>query len=255
MAYSPQTWTDGVSKLNATRMTVIETGIDDAHTLADAAQATADAAIAETVVNAKGDLLVATAADTVGRLAVGSNDQVLTADSAQASGVKWATPATSVPAGSITAYAGSSAPTGWLLCDGTAVSRTTYADLFTAISTAYGTGDGSTTFNVPDMRGRMPVGKGTHTDVDALGDSDGVAVASRRPKHAHTVTDSGHTHSVGSGNQFIASAGGSNAFVDQTGSSLFAVAATDSATTGIAVGSSGMTDTAAYLTVNFIIKT
>jgi len=60
-------------------------------------------------------------------------------------------------------YGGSSAPTGWLLCDGSAISRTTYAVLFAVISTSYGAGDGSTTFNVPDLRGRIPVGAGTGT--------------------------------------------------------------------------------------------
>jgi microcystin-dependent protein len=59
------------------------------------------------------------------------------------------------PAGSLMAYAASTAPTGWLLCDGSAVSRTTYATLFAAISTTWGTGDGSTTFNVPDLRGQF----------------------------------------------------------------------------------------------------
>jgi microcystin-dependent protein len=57
------------------------------------------------------------------------------------------------PAGNIAAYGGTSAPTGWLICDGSRVSRTTYSGLFTAISTRYGTGDGSTTFNLPDLRG------------------------------------------------------------------------------------------------------
>jgi microcystin-dependent protein len=63
--------------------------------------------------------------------------------------------------------AASSAPSGWLLCDGTAVSRTTYSALFTAISTAYGVGDGSTTFNVPDFRGRSVIGAGAPTFADA----------------------------------------------------------------------------------------
>ena len=61
----------------------------------------------------------------------------------------------SSPPGAIVAYAASTAPTGWLLCDGSAVSRTTYAALFTAISTTWGIGDGSTTFNVPDLRGQF----------------------------------------------------------------------------------------------------
>jgi hypothetical protein len=67
-----------------------------------------------------------------------------------------------LPAGTIVAYGGASAPTGWLLCDATAVSRTTYARLFAAIGTGYGIGDGSTTFNVPEMRDRQPLGKGTN---------------------------------------------------------------------------------------------
>jgi microcystin-dependent protein len=59
------------------------------------------------------------------------------------------------PAGMIVAYGGTSAPTGWLLCDGTAVSRSTYSDLYAAIGVAYGYGDNSSTFNVPDLRGRF----------------------------------------------------------------------------------------------------
>lgn len=64
-----------------------------------------------------------------------------------------------LPAGTVIPYAGSSAPSGYLLCYGQAVSRTTYANLFTAIGTVYGSGDGSTTFNVPDLRGRVAAGK------------------------------------------------------------------------------------------------
>lgn len=60
-----------------------------------------------------------------------------------------------VPPGAIMSYGGANAPTGWLLCDGAAVSRTVYANLFSAIGTSFGAGDGSTTFNLPDMRGRF----------------------------------------------------------------------------------------------------
>jgi microcystin-dependent protein len=63
-----------------------------------------------------------------------------------------------VPVGVISAYAGSSAPSGWLLCFGQAVSRSTYSSLFTALNTTYGSGDGSTTFNLPDLRGRVTAG-------------------------------------------------------------------------------------------------
>jgi microcystin-dependent protein len=59
------------------------------------------------------------------------------------------------PTGAVVAFAGNMPPDGWLLCDGTAISRTTYADLFTVIGTAWGEGDAATTFNVPDMRGRF----------------------------------------------------------------------------------------------------
>lgn len=65
------------------------------------------------------------------------------------------------PVGVVTMFAGSSAPATWLLCDGSAVSRTTYAALFTVIGTTYGAGNGSTTFNVPDFRGVFPKGAGT----------------------------------------------------------------------------------------------
>lgn len=76
-------------------------------------------------------------------------------------GTTWLTVGRSggTPSGSLVAYAGSSAPAGWLLADGSAVSRTTYASLFSAISTTFGVGDGSSTFNLPDLRGRVPAGK------------------------------------------------------------------------------------------------
>lgn len=60
-----------------------------------------------------------------------------------------------LPSGVMIDYAGTTAPSGWLMCDGAAISRTVYADLFNAISTVYGAGDGSTTFNLPDFRGRF----------------------------------------------------------------------------------------------------
>lgn len=70
-----------------------------------------------------------------------------------------------IPSGMLAPFAGTSAPSGWFLCYGQAVSRTTYAALFTAIGTTYGTGDGSTTFNLPDLRGRTIAG------VDDMGGS------------------------------------------------------------------------------------
>jgi microcystin-dependent protein len=67
--------------------------------------------------------------------------------------------------GVVSPYAGSSAPTGWLLCNGAAVSRATYAALFAVCSTTFGIGDGSTTFNLPNLQNRIPVGVGSATKV------------------------------------------------------------------------------------------
>lgn len=75
---------------------------------------------------------------------------------------------TTLPAGSIIDYAGSSTPTGYLDCDGSAVSRSTYAALFSAISTTWGAGDGSTTFNLPNLNGRATIGSGTGTNAEAV---------------------------------------------------------------------------------------
>jgi len=69
---------------------------------------------------------------------------------------------TFLPVGSYIQHAGPTAPTGFIACDGAAVSRTTYADLFDVIGTTYGAGDGSTTFNLPDARGLVMVGAGAH---------------------------------------------------------------------------------------------
>lgn len=108
--------------------------------------------------------------------------------------------------------------TGWLLCDGSAVSRATYADLFTAISTTYGAGDGSTTFNVPDYRGRIPIGAGTGVGDGSSGSGapSGTAMSavtrgswagatrvllsaneSGIQGHTHGFTDPGHAHTAG----------------------------------------------------------
>lgn len=95
--------------------------------------------------------------------------------------------------GAVQMFAGSSAPSGWLMCNGQAVSRTTYAKLFSAIGTTYGTGDGSTTFNLPDLRDRFPVGAGTTYSLNAKGGAVTVTLgASQIPAHSHGMA---HTHS------------------------------------------------------------
>jgi microcystin-dependent protein len=155
-----------------------------------------------------------------------------------------------VPTGVILPYGAVTPPTGWLACDGAAVSRTTYATLFGVLSTSFGTGDGTTTFNVPDLQGRAPVGKGTHVDVDTLGKNDGVAVASRTTKHRHTVTDPGHTHTLWAG-----SIGGASGDVNGRNAES-GYGGMSPATTGITVGPAGAAlDTGPYIVVAYIIKT
>lgn len=152
--------TGASSELAASATTATELGYVSGVT--SAVQTQLDAKVAKSTLTTKGDLYVATASATVTRQAVGTDTYVLTADSAQTSGVAWAA-APAAPTASVVMYGGATAPTGWLLCDGSAVSRATYATLFGILSTTYGIGDGSTTFNVPDARGVFVRGAGTQT--------------------------------------------------------------------------------------------
>ncbi len=100
------------------------------------------------------------------------------------------------PAGTILAFAGSSVPSGYLIANGAALSRATYSALFGAISTTYGAGDGSTTFNIPDLRGEFLRGLDNGRGVDS-GRALGTFQASQMSSHTHTFTGNaygGHTH-------------------------------------------------------------
>lgn len=101
------------------------------------------------------------------------------------------------PAGIIMPFAGSTAPQGYLLCDGSAVDRTTYATLFGVIGTTYGAGDGSTTFNVPDLSGRVVIGvSGSHA-LGTTGGSETVTLsANELPAHSHEVPQHGHGDTI-----------------------------------------------------------
>lgn len=104
-----------------------------------------------------------------------------------------------IPAGTMLDYGGAGAvPSGFLLCDGTAVSRATYANLFTAISTTWGAGDGSTTFNLPNTQRRVSVGNGG-SGTGTLGNT----VGSTGGEETHTMTEAelvAHTHTIGAQN-------------------------------------------------------
>jgi len=97
-----------------------------------------------------------------------------------------------IPSGALQVFAMSVAPTGWLKSDGSAVSRTTYADLFTAIGTTFGSGDGSTTFNLPDLRGEFVRGWDDGRGVDT-GRGFGTSQTDEFKSHTHTGTNPGGT--------------------------------------------------------------
>lgn len=153
------------------------------------------------------------------------------------------------PAGAIIAFGATSAPSGWLPCDGSAVSRTTYARLFAAIGTTWGSGDGSATFNVPDLRGYFLRGSGTNGD-GSSGPSLGVKQSDDFKSHTHTATQASHTHTVSS----ATSTGGTD-LQGGTGYNRNVSATTSSAQPAITVDATGGTETRPKnIGVNYIIK-
>ena len=168
-----------------------------------------------------------------------------------------------VPSGAWFPYSGTSAPAGYLLCDGSAVSRTTYASLFSAIGTVHGVGDGSSTFNLPDMRGRLPVGQddmggsaasrvttaGSGVDGATLGATGGAqnvtltAAESGLPSHTHTSVNVG----VNSGT-------GTTIIDGALGLANYYTGVTSSASGGSAAASAH-TNMPPSLVANYIIKT
>lgn len=164
-----------------------------------------------------------------------------------------------VPTGSMTATACATAPSGWLLCDGTSYLRTDLPDLFTAIGTNYGSVDG-THFNVPDLRGRVPVGvDGAAGRLDAL---DALADTGGEQKHLLTGPESGiaqHSHGInGASTDFIVITGRG------TGAGNLSVSGTtvNRDSNGLSIQNAGPTNAASqhnnmqpYQVVNWIIKT
>lgn len=174
-----------------------------------------------------------------------------------------------VPVGAVLTYAGATAPTGWLLARGQAVSRTEYAALFAAIGVAHGPGDGSTTFNLPDGRGRVAVGKDNMGGTPAnrvTAAVSGLAATTlgatggdqRLQDHNHGVDDPGHFHStstVESGPRVESGStpGGPIGF----GGASSSFGQTDSAQTGITVqnaGGGGSANVQPSIVLNWIIR-
>jgi microcystin-dependent protein len=124
----------------------------------------------------------------------------------------------------------------------------------TVIGTLYGTGDGTTTFNVPDLRGRVAVGyaaAGGHPDVSTLGNNDGTPTASRRAKHRHSP----HSHTTSLANTLPIAAGGSQWYQNAPGSNSELAALSINSADGGSGNTSDSLDAPAYLVVNHIIKT
>jgi microcystin-dependent protein len=172
------------------------------------------------------------------------------------------------PTGAVVAFAGSSAPTNWLLCYGQAVSRTTYAALFAVVSTTYGAGDGTTTFNLPDLRGRTVAGidnmggsaasRLTSTVLSAsntLGATGGTQThtmtSAEMPSHTHIQNAHSHTIPVGNVHTFTG-------FIGSTGhgGTITYTAATDdnTATNQNTGGGGAHLNTQPTMVLNYIIK-
>lgn len=151
-----------------------------------------------------------------------------------------------VPTGSIIAYGGSSTPSAWLFCDGAAVSRTTYSTLYSKIGTTWGSGDGLTTFNVPDLQNMFLRGSGSS--------AVGVYEADTYLNHTHPISDPGHAHVVYGVLEAAYQAGNIRSLSSSSGNNVNSA----SAATGITVNSSttGGTETRPKnKRVLYIIKT
>ena len=149
--------------------------------------------------------------------------------------------------GGIVAWSGSasSLPDGYFLCDGSAKSRTTYDALYAVIGTTHGAGDGSTTFNLPDLSGRFVVGYDSNNNIFDVADKGGSADATL-VAHGHTINDPGHFHTTV---DYVARSGyaeprnfgvGTDGNANNTGN-------TNSKTTGITINSNGSSATNANL--------
>jgi microcystin-dependent protein len=158
----------------------------------------------------------------------------------------------SLPTGAVIPYAGTGTPPGgYLYCDGSAVSRTTYADLFTALGTAYGSGDGSTTFNLPDLRARLPLG----VNNSGLPNGENATYSTRN----RGATGGAETHTLNT-TEIPAHAHGSTGLVYSTpGAGTLTIAAGLDFDVGGGTGSVGgglpHSIMNPFLALNFIIKT
>lgn len=149
--------------------------------------------------------------------------------------------------GEVKDYAGASIPNGWFPCDGRAISRVGFAALFTALGTTWGVGNGTTTFNIPDLQGRITAhldgGAGRLTTagggvdgatLGAVGGTQGITLDTTMiPSHTHALTDPGHPHTVAVGSD------GASSGTFQRSSNNSNTQSTNSAFTGITIANTG----------------
>jgi microcystin-dependent protein len=193
-----------------------------------------------------------------------------------------------IPSGSLFMFAGAEPPEGYLLCDGSPISRVNYSSLFDAIGTTYGSGDGSTTFNLPDFRGRGPLGAGTGAGLTprTLGGSGGAetvtldttmipshthtGTTASDGSHSHSITDPGHAHTQTTVNDDFNNSGGANPSFAADSAGSMTWSNINSNQTGISINSAGAhthtftsnptgggnphANMSPFLIINFIIK-
>ncbi len=163
----------------------------------------------------------------------------------------------STPPGIMKINASSETPNGYLPCNGQAVSRTAYANLFAKIGTTYGAGDGSTTFNVPNLTGRVAVGKDSSTFA-SLGSMGGSAsntlTTANLPSHNHSLTPSGAVTSTFTGQSAATSSNGDHTHTVTAKGTVTSTFTGNSATTSSVGGGSALNNLQPYIVVNYIIK-
>ena len=138
----------------------------------------------------EGSIVYADASEIVTELVAGTDGDLLTLSSGLPS---WSSTAVGLPSGSLVMYGGlyDSIPSGWLLCDGSEISRTTYADLFTAIGVQFGSASG-TTFTLPLFQDNFVRAPAVSTSCGATGGSDSITLSeAQMPSHTHVVSDGG----------------------------------------------------------------